>query len=1147
MLMPLFIFAQNREYVLEDTVWIFSFSKEIENEIDYQLNNINTESKVDFIGLTLECLIDQYPKEEHILNRYLEFKSKQIQMLCANGKQDTAYDYIYPHIKKIVLDIYGQNTKEYVKFILLGAEPMLNAKGQIYENLMLKINAYNTYKKLTVDSCNIELYDYQYVIADKYHNFNIDSAIYYQQQYLKSLNQHFSDDYRRLGLSYYTMGLHFRDKRMSDSANFYLNLSLNYYKKIIKYYPKEIINIQWCLYNIITLSFNKNNELLTDSLMNVYRTTIDTISNQNLYLPHHHIDLLLGYAFLIQRLYENHSKTINIFKKAVNIYKLNLKSHDKAINLAITHVYKYLGILYERVNSSLSMEYYKLALEKYSNEKDSNSLYNNGFVYAYLANLDYKLNSGYSEMGNKTIENFLNMLNRYKNFYGSRYPFISNYAFNIYLSEKMIIDIRKGNWDAYQKTLDEYMAFLKKYKPTNMSVLRGALALSISKHKFNPKGLYSTYSYALMQNMTNAQLFYFLSKIYSSYDLDSAIFLQKISISYLAGKNPQQKNFIYPIDSIKSTLIGYYTPSLIHAGALLFKHHLIKNDKKILFLADSCLILAEQAADRALANLKNMNDRLDFVGTLKELVETRLTILLERGDTAQALELIERNRARTLHLNHVEAQLQHLNRIPPEDRQALDSLNNALTPIDIELSLLRGKTKPTPEEQKRMDALTYQKIDCEEKRLDILQKIEANIPEYTEKLHEKPQFSVAEFQRDFFGQPENQNTVCLSYFQAKDSLYAFTLSPNKISLKILPLSDSLVNAKVAYLNAWMVDSVIEQQKTKKTSLARKNFEAYVPVASELYQQLIAPVADELKGKTVIILPDNALWQLPFEALLTESVSADSAKKMYANMEESAYQILPYWVKTCIVSRRLSLYAYKKQKKTTYDYDLVAFAPVFEPKQSNSVNNSLQIRTFLRGVERWATRSTITADGRTLQPLYETVKEVKNISKNLNGRIQVYLKNDATEGAFKSFAGKSVKYFHIATHGFANVKQPHMSGLFFYPDNQQDGSLYSGEVSQMQFPCYLLTLSACETGKGKMVSGEGMVGLMYNFFKSGTENIVSSLWSVNDHSTARLMEHFYRGMADNLGPQKSLTQAKNNIIIGNNAHPYYWSAFNAYQW
>jgi CHAT domain-containing protein len=81
----------------------------------------------------------------------------------------------------------------------------------------------------------------------------------------------------------------------------------------------------------------------------------------------------------------------------------------------------------------------------------------------------------------------------------------------------------------------------------------------------------------------------------------------------------------------------------------------------------------------------------------------------------------------------------------------------------------------------------------------------------------------------------------------------------------------------------------------------------------------------------------------------------------------------------------------------------------------------------------------------------------------------------------------------------------------------------------------------------MVSGEGMVGLMYNFFKSGTENIVSSLWSVNDHSTAQLMEHFYRGMTENLTPQASLIRAKKAMINSNNAHPYYWSAFNAYQW
>lgn len=1135
MLMPFFLLAQDREYVLGDTVWMKDLSEKGYNEYSTHINGQEYGKQLHaYIYQESECFMEQFPQE----NNWFAYHHLQVKQRFEDQWGTDTSIYSEVNRKKLEDNFRSRFTSQ--SYPMAQLYNQLSTKMENFRQKHVAISYalmhHQTLMK-TFPVCHPN-HSGAFHVGHIYQMIDLDSSLFwFKKAEIWSKNEIGDFSFHR-GNALFEIGNNLFGMGKFDSAFSIYSKSLN----VFLYNSDENSEyIQYVYDKKIMLAYERMSfsEDSLEKMFNQYVEIIKSIKYKNkiMYFLYASRYYLKGnyhmYKNNLNKALECYSSAFAIIKEGVLNNGMKDHGNTSALLFCLFEGLKAVNIL--KGNDEVAFQYYRIALSHLKNNHYDNYLLGSQF-FEYYEYLKKQWDIDGSQIA---LQDYLEMYNLYKNMnenndiwarkaklnYALCHIKLNNELGILSKRDSLIEVIKNGINDNESCNSALYSKILANTYKYDMDFDNNLLS-RIAIH-------YDTTARVDRSNIAIISIYYNLIFIFN-HNIDSALYfaeraLKKIPINFTNGLH--RENVLY-------------LQTLLRKAELL--RRLPASDPRRQ-QADSCLILAEQAADRALANLKNMNDRLEFVGTLKQLVEIRLPILLERRDTLQALELVERNRARTLHLNQVEAQLQHLNQIPPEDRQALDSLNTALTPIDIELSLLRAKTKPTPEEQKRMEVLTHQKISCEEKRLDVLQKIETNIPEYTEKLHEKPLFSVSGFRKDFFNLPENQNTVCLSYFQAKDSLYAFVLSPKKITLKILPVSDSLVNAKVAYLNAWMVDSVILQQKTKKSTLARKNFEAYVPLASELYQQLIAPIADELKGKSVVILPDDALWQLPFEALLTESMSLDSAQKLYVHMEESAYQSLPYWLKNGTISRRLSLYAYKKPKITAYDYDLVAFAPVFEPKQATSVNNSLQIRTFLRGVERWATRSTITADGRTLQPLYETVKEVKNISKNMNGKIQVRLKNDATELSLKSFSDKRVRYFHIATHGFANLKQTHLSGLFFYPEKNEDGALYSGEVSQMNFPCYLLTLSACETGKGKMVSGEGMVGLMYNFFKSGTENIVSSLWAVNDYSTAQLMEQFYKRLKENNTPQQSLIDAKKTIIKSNNAHPYFWSAFNAYQW
>jgi CHAT domain-containing protein len=183
-------------------------------------------------------------------------------------------------------------------------------------------------------------------------------------------------------------------------------------------------------------------------------------------------------------------------------------------------------------------------------------------------------------------------------------------------------------------------------------------------------------------------------------------------------------------------------------------------------------------------------------------------------------------------------------------------------------------------------------------------------------------------------------------------------------------------------------------------------------------------------------------------------------------------------------------------------------------------------------------------------------------------------NVKTDGRFKEY-----RYIHFATHGLLNENNPPYSGLILSltdsaatkaPASQtrgvsrstsdsggssettsarsaspqsEDGLLQVYEVFNLKLNADLVVLSACETGLGKEVKGEGLIGLTHAFFYAGTPSVMVSLWKVQDRSTADLMANFYQQLERASGKAEALRQAKLKLIQDKRyAHPYYWAPF-----
>ena len=154
--------------------------------------------------------------------------------------------------------------------------------------------------------------------------------------------------------------------------------------------------------------------------------------------------------------------------------------------------------------------------------------------------------------------------------------------------------------------------------------------------------------------------------------------------------------------------------------------------------------------------------------------------------------------------------------------------------------------------------------------------------------------------------------------------------------------------------------------------------------------------------------------------------------------------------------------------------------------------------------------------------------------------------DATEIAFKREPLADFKIIHLAVHGFSDSQFPKRSGIVLGVDKatSDDGLLQVREIIRLRFNADLVTLSACDTGVGKLQGEEGVTDLAEAFLVSGARSVVASLWNTDDTFTHALMDQFYTHIMEGMDQASALQRAKLDLLAkyGNEVSPYYWAAF-----
>ncbi len=161
------------------------------------------------------------------------------------------------------------------------------------------------------------------------------------------------------------------------------------------------------------------------------------------------------------------------------------------------------------------------------------------------------------------------------------------------------------------------------------------------------------------------------------------------------------------------------------------------------------------------------------------------------------------------------------------------------------------------------------------------------------------------------------------------------------------------------------------------------------------------------------------------------------------------------------------------------------------------------------------------------------------------RSVVYVKREATRSRLVA-DGSGFRYLHLAAHGHFDAANPLNSGIQLAPDKDGDtGLLTAGQVYGLRLDADLVTLSACESGRLGLATGDEVMGLIRGFMYAGARSVVASLWKVDDAATAQLMELMYAGIGKGMAKDEALQLAQSKLRQSESErfkHPYYWAAF-----
>jgi len=415
-----------------------------------------------------------------------------------------------------------------------------------------------------------------------------------------------------------------------------------------------------------------------------------------------------------------------------------------------------------------------------------------------------------------------------------------------------------------------------------------------------------------------------------------------------------------------------------------------------------------------------------------------------------------------------------------------------------------------------------------------------------------PLIGVPELQKELL----DDRTAVLAYFLASPVSYLWVITSSRVAVHRLPPKER-IESEARELYTYLAGREGEAGETAKQRYDRmqKLDREYWRAAASLGETLLADALRDLEATRLVVIADGALHQIPFSALPYPGPDLPEAPVPL---------VARYEIVRLPSASTLKALDERREARTVPRKKLAVLAdPVLDARDPRLLESRLEREEValpspaprpepgLASPPRVLAASSvsISTGGPPMSRLLATRQEAKNILDlvPLGQRFQA-LGFDASRALVTSGELAGYEVVHFATHGVLNAERPELSGivlsLFDQKGRRQDGFLRLHDIYKLDLPARLIVLSACGTGLGKAIRGEGLVGLVGGFLSTGSLGVVASYWDVDDEATAELMRRFYSQMfTRGLSPPSALRLAQRSMWQEKRwLSPAFWAAF-----
>ncbi|MEG4544280.1 CHAT domain-containing protein, partial [Microcoleus sp. Aus8_D2] len=522
--------------------------------------------------------------------------------------------------------------------------------------------------------------------------------------------------------------------------------------------------------------------------------------------------------------------------------------------------------------------------------------------------------------------------------------------------------------------------------------------------------------------------------------------------------------------------------------------------------------------------------RTSYFATVQDYYEFYIDLLMQlyktnpkSGYDTKALEASERSRARSLLELLKEANSNIREGVSPELLQQEQRLQQQLDAI--EKRRIQLVSSPSPNQA--------QVAEIDKQRLALLQEYQQNktqirttSPRYAALTQPQP-LTLAQIQKQIL----DENTILLQYSLGENRSYLWVVTSKELTSYELP---KRADIEIAAKNF----------RDTATDARYRNIPQKVALSSAALSQLIIqPAAAQLGQKRLLIVPDGVLHYTPFTALTLPQTAGENANLPLIAQHEII--TLPSASTLAILRQN---YADRKPPNQTL---AILADPVFSQNDERVKGqiipaNTEKLESNNLGLNRSLRSSSMAWPPKRLPFTRDEAKIIFALVPTASGVQSLDFAASRATATDRNLANYQI--VHFATHGMANSENPELSGILMSmvddKGNPVNGFLRLTDIFNLKLAANLVVLSACQTGMGQNIKGEGMVGLTRGFMYAGAQRVAVSLWSVDDEGTAVLMQKFYHKMLqEKLAPAAALRAAQMEMLQDKKwQSPYYWAAF-----